>query len=132
MNEVRKTLKRLALYYLLMAVNIIPCASIIPDAFPTRNLSSVYLMFLSVCLILYYSYRLSRPGRLSGLMKSISWLALLLILLRGIKYSVFAGILMAGACKKNRSRFILVQRRAKGQHIGYYGTHYGGRAYLPG
>lgn len=92
MNEVKKTLKRLALYHLLFALNIIPCASIIPDSFPTRNLSSVYLLFLSVCLILYYAYRLSMPGGLSIMMKSLSWTALLLILLRGIKYSAFAGV----------------------------------------
>ncbi len=92
MNEVKKTLERLAVYYLLLAANIIPCVSIIPDLFPTRNVSSIYLICLSVCLILYYSYRLPRPGRLSVMMKLLSWMALLLILLRGVKYSVFAGV----------------------------------------
>ena len=92
MNEIKTTFKRLALYHLLLAMNILPCASIIPDRFPTRNLSSIYLIFLSVCLILYYSYRVSRQGRLSVMMKSLSWMALILILLRGIKYSVFAGV----------------------------------------
>ena len=92
MHEVKSTLKRLALYYLLLAVNIIPCASILPDRFPTRNVSSIYLLFLSVCLVLYYAYRLPRAGGLSVIMKSLSCMALLLILLRGIKYSVFAGV----------------------------------------
>ncbi len=92
MNEVKTTLRRLALYYLLLAVNIIPCASIIPDRFPTRNVSSLYLIFLAVCLILYYAYRLSRPGGVTVMMKALSWSALLLLLLRGVKYSVFAGV----------------------------------------
>ena len=92
MHEVKSTLKRLALYYLLLVFNIIPCASILPDRFPMRNVSSVYLIFLCVCLILYYSYRVLRPGGLSIMMQSLSWMALLLILLRGIKYSVLAGV----------------------------------------
>lgn len=92
MYEVKTTLKRLAVYYVLLAVNIIPCASILPDRFPTRNVSSAYLIFLSVCLVLYYEYRLSCPGRLTVMMKLLSWMALLLLLLRGVKYSVFAGV----------------------------------------
>ena len=85
MHEVNKTLKRLAVYYLLLAVGIIPCANIIPDRFPMRNVSSLYLITLSVCLILYYAYRLPRPNRLSVMMKAVSWMSLLLILLRGVK-----------------------------------------------
>lgn len=82
----------MSVYYLLLAVNIIPCASIIPDSFPTRNLSAIYLLFLSACLILYYSHRVTQTGRLSPFMKSISWMEMLIILLRGIKYSVFAEV----------------------------------------
>ncbi len=92
MHEVRSTLKRLAVYCLLLAVNSIPCASIIPDRFPTRNVSSVYLILLSVCLIHYYAYRLPRRGMLTVMMKSLSWMALLLLFLRGVKYSAFAGV----------------------------------------
>ena len=92
MNVVKKTLGRLALYFLLLAINIIPCANFISDAFPTRNLSTVYLLFLSACLIRYYSYRVSGQGTLPFLMRSLSWMAFLLLLLRGIKYSVFAGV----------------------------------------
>ena len=47
MNVVRKTLGRLAIYFLLLAINIIPCANIIPDTFPTRNVSTIYLLILS-------------------------------------------------------------------------------------
>ena len=92
MNEIKTTFKRLALYHLLLAASIIPCANLIPDSFPTRNLSSIYLIFLAVCLILYYSYRVSRQGRLSVMMKLLSFMALFLIVLRGVKYSVFAGV----------------------------------------
>ena len=92
MTVVKTTLGRLALYCLLLALNILPCASVIPDYFPTRNLSTVYLLILSVCLIRYYSYRVSGTGGLPLMMKSLSWMAFLLLLLRGVKYSVFAGV----------------------------------------
>jgi len=92
MNERKRIFRRMALYYLLLAVNIIPNANIIPDSFPTRNVSTIYLLTVCVCLVLYYYHRVTPAGSLSGMMKSISWMALLLILLRGIKYSVFAEI----------------------------------------
>ena len=82
----------MAFYYLLLVINIIPCGSFIADEFPTRNLSAIYLLTLCVCLILYYSHRVLRSGALSGLMKALSWMALLLILLRGIKYSAVAQV----------------------------------------
>ena len=92
MNELKTTFRRMGFYYLLLAINIIPCASIIPDSFPTRNVSTIYLLALCICLILYYSYRVLKSGALSVMMKSLSWMALLLILLRGIKYSAFAEV----------------------------------------
>ncbi len=92
MKEVKTILKRIAFYYLLLAINIIPCASVIPDRFPMRNLSTIYLLILSVCLVLYYAHRVSPTGGLSVTMKSISWMGLLLILLRGIKYSAFSEV----------------------------------------
>ena len=92
MNEVKTSLRRMAVYYLLLILNIIPCASIIPDSFPTRNLSAIYLLLLCVCLVLYYSHRVTGSGGLSATMKSLSWMCLLLILLRGIKYSAFAEV----------------------------------------
>ena len=92
MSEASKTLRRMGFYYLLLLINIIPCANVIPDRFPTRNLSTIYLLILCVCLVLYYAHRVSPTGRLSAMMKSISWMALLLILLRGMKYSVFSEV----------------------------------------
>ena len=82
----------MAFYYLLLAINIIPCGNVIPDSFPTRNVSAVYLLILSVCLVLYYSHRVSGTGGLPATMKSLSWMGLLLILLRGIKYGVFSEV----------------------------------------
>lgn len=92
MREVKTILKRMAFYYLLLAVNIIPCASVIPDRFPFRNLSTIYLLALGVCLVLYYGHRVSPAGHLSRMMQSLSWMALLMILLRGVKYSAFAAV----------------------------------------
>ena len=92
MNEVKTVFKRMGLYYLLMALNIIPNANIIPDMFPTRNVSAIYLLALCVCLVLYYSHRVLKAGGLSVMMKALSWMALLLILLRGVKYSAFAEV----------------------------------------
>ena len=92
MSEVKTILKRIAIYYLLLLINILPLANIIPDAFPTRNLSAVYLLTLSVCLVLYYSHRVSPEGKLSFMMKALSWMGLLTILLRGIKYSAVAEV----------------------------------------
>ena len=87
-REVKTALKRMAFYYLLLAVCTVLYA-LIPDRFPARNISTPFLLTLSVCLVLYYSHRVSPTGVLSAMMKAISWMALLLILLRGIKYSVF-------------------------------------------
>lgn len=92
MNEVKTTLKRIAVYYLLLAINIIFCANIVADVFPTRNLSTIYLLVLSVCLVLYYAHRVVPTGWLSVMMKALSVMAILLILLRGIKYSAVSEI----------------------------------------
>lgn len=92
MKEMRTTLGRIAVYYLLLAINIIFCANVIADVFPTRNLSAIYLLTLSVCLVLYYSHRVIPSGGLSVSIKMLSWMALALILLRAIKYSVVSEI----------------------------------------
>ena len=92
MREVKKVFQHMAFYYLLMAINILPNAEVIPDSFPTRNVSAIYLLTLCVCLVLYYSHRVLRVGALSVMMRALSWMALLLILLRGIKYSAFAEV----------------------------------------
>ena len=92
MNEVKNTLKRMVIYYLLFAINIIPSIGFIVDNFPTRNLVAIYLLILSVCLVLYYSHRVSPTGGFSSMMKILSWMGLLLILFRVIKYSAFSEV----------------------------------------
>ena len=92
MNPAKRTLRRLGIFYLLLVIGILPCASVIPDRFPARNLSTIYLLFLSACLIRYYSYRVSGSGGLPFMMRSLSWMAFLLLFLRGVKYSVVAGV----------------------------------------
>lgn len=92
MNDTKTILKRMAFYYLLLLINIIPNANIIPDVFPTRNVSAIYLLTLSVCLVLYYTHRVNPSGELPRMMKLLAWMVLLLILLRGIKYSAFAEV----------------------------------------
>ena len=89
MSEVKKTLKRLALYLLLLALTIFHSFGIIPQRFPTWSLSSIYLMFLCTCLILYYTCRVVRPGWLKRMLTGISWMLFLFMFLRGVKYSIF-------------------------------------------
>ena len=91
MVEVKPLLRRMSFYYLLLAINIIP-SNLIADRFPTRNLSVVYLLALCVCLVLYYAHRVSPSSKLSTKVKALSWMGLLLILLRGVKYSAFAEV----------------------------------------
>lgn len=54
MAEVKKCIQSLAVCYLLLGAAILPNTGIIPIRFPTYRFSSVYLLFLSVCLILRY------------------------------------------------------------------------------
>ena len=45
-KEAKTALSRMGLYYLLLAVNILPNANVIPDSFPTRNVSA--LLYVAV------------------------------------------------------------------------------------
>lgn len=91
MNEAKKVLKRLGVSYLLLAVDVIFYIEIIPDRFPMRTISTMYLAALCTCFILYCSYRTSRRGGQKALAEAISWMMLLLITLRGIKYTAGNG-----------------------------------------
>ncbi|MDO4478736.1 MAG: histidine kinase N-terminal 7TM domain-containing protein [Lachnospiraceae bacterium] len=86
MNKIQKTIKRLAFYYLLIVLNALVCQ--LPDRRPFINISSFFLLALMTCLVLYYNYITARTGGLMVLMKALSWMAFLLILCRGLKYSV--------------------------------------------
>ncbi len=92
MKEIRKALGRIGIYYLLLAVNIMPQVNVIPDVFPIRNLSTIYLLILAVCLVLYNYHRVTPTGGISVMVKVISLMELLLILLRGIKYSAVSEV----------------------------------------
>lgn len=92
MNEVKTTLQRMAVYYLLLAVHFALSMGVIVHNFPTRNLTTLYLLTLAVCLVLYYAHRVSPAGKFAAMMRALSVMELLLILLRGVKYSAFAGV----------------------------------------
>ncbi|MDO4465655.1 MAG: histidine kinase N-terminal 7TM domain-containing protein [Bacillota bacterium] len=76
MQDVKRVLKRLLLYFLLLLLADIP----IP------YFSNPYLLTLCSCLILYYSHRVSKKGSLKMLINATVGMELLFILLRSIKY----------------------------------------------
>ena len=92
MNEVKTSLKRLALFYFLLALSIFPNCNIIPCRFPLENISSLYLFSLTVCLIFHFYRRVAQHTKLRRLMLTLACMEALLIMLRGIKYSVFGSI----------------------------------------
>lgn len=92
MSEIKRTILRMGFYYLLFAINSVFCIGFFANNFFTRNLPTIYLLVLVVCLIFYYCQRVSPKEPTSFLIKSIAWMALLLILFRGIKYSAFSNI----------------------------------------
>ena len=92
MNEVKTSLKRLALFYFLLALSIFPNCNIIPCRFPLENISSLYLFSLTICLILHFYRRVAQHPKLRRLMLMLACMEALLIMLRGIKYSVFGSV----------------------------------------
>lgn len=96
MNEVKKCLKWLLFYSLLLAVNIIPSTAIIPFRFPTDSISSLYLMILSACLILRYYRHISGQKNLNAAMRRFAIMLFVFFLLRGIKYAVFGNVSALG------------------------------------
>ena len=92
MNEVKNSLSRLAIFYFLLAIGIFPNCNIIPCRFPFENLSSLYFFSLTACLILHFYRRVAQHPKLRRLMLTLAFMEALLIMLRGIKYSVFGSI----------------------------------------
>ena len=92
MNEAKRTIARLSVYYLLLLVNVFFSSYLFSNYYPTRNITTIYLLILSFSLIIYYSKKVPPKGNISILMKLVSWMGLLLLLLRGIKYSAFPNI----------------------------------------
>lgn len=72
----------------MLAVGSIMTANIVPDEFPVRNFSSLYLMILAVCFIFYNSYRMLPTGGLKNSVLVVSWMILFLIFFRCVKYSI--------------------------------------------
>lgn len=89
MNEVKNSIKRLALYYLLLTVYILINCDIIPSNFPLENISFLYLITLSICLFMRYRMRVVHNSRLKTMMLSLTVMISVLIMLQGVKYSVF-------------------------------------------
>lgn len=96
MDEVKNSLKHLAVIYLLLAFNILPCCDLIPGRFPFGHLASLYLFVLSACLLVHYFRRVTQHRGMRGLMLTLAAMEMLLILLRGIKYSVFGDTFFLG------------------------------------
>lgn len=96
MIEVKNSLKRLAVIYLLLAINTLWDADIIPGRFPFEHLSSLYLFTLSACLFVHYYRRVTQHRGMRGLMLALAGMEMLLILLRGIKYSIFGDVFFIG------------------------------------
>ena len=86
-NEIITALKRIGFYYILLIISMVLSGGYVEKTAFTRNLATIYLLILSVCLVLYYSHRVSPKSELSNAMKIISWMCLLLIFFRGIKYT---------------------------------------------
>lgn len=94
MNEIKRSIRLLALYYLLLAVYILTNCDIIPCAFPMENISSIYLVTLSICLFMRYRMRVVHNSKLKKMLLSMTLMICLLIMLQGIKYSVFSNTIV--------------------------------------
>lgn len=96
MTDVKKSVKAMAVYCLLLALVILPNTGIIPLRFPTNRMSSIYLIILSICLILRYYLRAAGQTHLKTAMLHLYHMIFFMFLLRGIKYSIFENVPMLG------------------------------------
>lgn len=97
MNEVKKCLRWLVpVYLLLLAINIVSIVGILPKRFPTENIPSLCMFFLSVCLIISYHRRVAGRAALRRTMLAPSYMVMLMALLRCIKYGVFGNVVALG------------------------------------
>ena len=92
MNDIKKIIARFLIYFTLLGINILLSIGPIINNFPTRNITVIFLLLISIVLILYYSHRVVPNNKTSLMMKLLSWMAFSLVLLRGIKYSVFSQV----------------------------------------
>lgn len=92
MNETKECLKRLFIMYFLVSLAIPMNARLVPKVFPISGISSLYLAGLCIGLIYSYHRRITFRGSLSRYVIATPWMMLLLILTRGLKYSVVGGV----------------------------------------
>lgn len=90
MSEIKKCIKYLALYFLLFGSCFYLNVADITYRFPASDTVSLYLQILSVCLILRYNMIVAGKSKLKSCMLALSHMILLMMMLRGIKYSVFS------------------------------------------
>lgn len=95
MSDVKNCFKWLLFYYLLLAGSTL-LDGIFPDQFPTENICSLYLIFLSVCLIQRYRLRITGQPKQRAAMLAPSYMVFMLLFLRCIKYSVFGNKFVLG------------------------------------
>lgn len=89
MNEIGKSLRRLAVIYFFMLLNIIPYCDLIPDVFPTRVLSRSYMITVACYMTVFYMKRIADRGVIRKLLISMSVMEIMLIVLQLLKWSSF-------------------------------------------
>lgn len=89
MKDISKVLGKVALLYGLMALDIPFYCDIVPDVFPFRMLSRIYLVLISCVMITHYRKRISDRGLIKWILNAISALVFSLILLQIFKWSSF-------------------------------------------
>lgn len=86
MSEAKTVLKRLGIYYFFLG--ILTVLRILPEECHMHLIPDLYLAGFCICLILYYSYRVVRPGGMKAMIV-IAWLDLFFAIVRDVKYHVF-------------------------------------------
>ena len=89
MNEIRRSLKRLAVIYFFVLLNIIPYCDLIPDIFPTRVLSRSYMITVACYMTVFYMKRIADRGVIRKLLINMSVMEIMLIVLQLLKWSSF-------------------------------------------
>ena len=78
------------LFTALFLLCIVADAEIIPDRFPVRMISSLYFFVLLVSLTYYFTERIADRGRLRRWLITCTYMLILFILLRAVKYEGFS------------------------------------------
>ena len=92
MSEIKPTLKRLGLVYLVLFPLVSFFCAVTPDRFPIRSFASVLLAALFSGFFLSCSFRAAQRGTVKRLVQGMLGLLVLLFFLRGVKYSAFSEV----------------------------------------